>query len=187
MTHNLNPLIVTIDEIQNDLNFSDITSKELINLFTKKEVNNFNSLTEFIELHKVDVDYDIHNEIHKFEQEYFRLSKSGTPNKPYLGDGEGGPDFREIKRHKQEKERNKISTAIRKEFQELLCSKNKKYNKVRTQWNGAVSSILPVLSTAIAGQLGVEAALISGFVAAILVTLCKLPVNAWCRWLSESE
>ncbi len=76
---------------------------------------------------------------------------------------------------------------IKNEFYLLLCTDHPTYRNLRSKFSVNFEQLVPIIAAAIATSLGITASMIVGVVAAVLITLFKIPKNAWCRTLSDSR
>jgi len=81
-------------------------------------------------------------------------------------------------------ERN-LFGAVKSEFYALVCTKHKRYSKLRKKLskngNQATTIIVGLISAAIGGALGIGAGICAPFVALILLALVSVGTNAWCK------
>ncbi len=75
-------------------------------------------------------------------------------------------------------------TIVKREFYLMVCTADKKYSKVRSDFKKhtrkASTLVVGTISAAIAGTLGIAVGLITPLVAFLLYALVKLGVNSWC-------
>ncbi len=74
---------------------------------------------------------------------------------------------------------------LKHEFYLLLCTKDKKYSKLRKQLdkssNAATTTIVSTISVTIAAALGTTIGIITPLVALLLYAIIRLSVNSWCK------
>ena len=75
-------------------------------------------------------------------------------------------------------------TMVKQEFYQMICTTDKKYSKVRSDFKKstrkASTVVVGTISAAIAGTLGIAVGLITPLVAFLLYALVKLGLNSWC-------
>lgn len=75
-------------------------------------------------------------------------------------------------------------TMVKREFYLMVCTTDKKYAKVRSDFKKstrkASTLVVGTISAAIAGTLGIAVGLITPLVAFLLYALVKLGLNSWC-------
>ena len=89
-----------------------------------------------------------------------------------------------IPKHLLKRPRN-FWQELKKEFYLLLCTKDPKYKKLRSQLDkkshATTTTIIAMISAAIAAQLGVAIGIITPLVALLLFAILKLGMNSWCN------
>lgn len=179
---------------QLDFNISDIRDfipKNQLDVLAKIDASNNevtdNELLTLVDDDRIELPSELINQ--KVQSEIIRLSspRIGKGSYPYLGEMSNPssiPNLKEIERRIESEEKtkakNSLLEAIKKQFYFLLCTNSDQYSDVRKKWSESFKVLFPVLVAAIASQLGVAVSMISGLIAALLMTIFKLPTNAWC-------
>ncbi len=73
------------------------------------------------------------------------------------------------------------------ELHRLICTEDPEYQDVRNKTSGYLSTVAPIVTTAIAGTLSLPAAIVAGFVTVALLAFTKISRNAWCAWAESNS
>jgi hypothetical protein len=78
---------------------------------------------------------------------------------------------------------------LKREFYILLCTKDRKYSAIRSQFkkksSGATTTIVGMISATMASQLGAAVGIMTPLVALLLYSALKVGVNSWCNLCEE--
>lgn len=117
------------------------------------------------------------------------LYREGYPL-PVAGAGEKEKYIERSRRELAERPPKKYWEQVKTEIRILLCTDDPKYDELRAKLNlaGAKSTeiVVGTISAAVASVLGLEAGIISAFVAVVLHSVLKLGISAYCALDEQS-
>ena len=70
---------------------------------------------------------------------------------------------------------------LKNEVFKFFCTNSDEYKEERVTLQGTLENIVKIVATAIASNLGVTEAIISGAVTCIIIAMSKIGKNAWCK------
>ncbi|HHW7570780.1 TPA: hypothetical protein ACU21L_001858 [Mannheimia haemolytica] len=76
---------------------------------------------------------------------------------------------------------NSFFLSLKKEVHKFFCTDCTEYNTQRNQLGSTLENMVKVVSSAIAGSLGIAEGVIIGTITCIIIVIIKLGKNAWCN------
>ncbi len=74
---------------------------------------------------------------------------------------------------------------LKNEIFKFFCTNSDEYKEERVTLQGTLENIVKIVATAIASNLGVTEAIISGAVTCIIIAMSKIGKNAWCKIIEQ--
>ena len=74
---------------------------------------------------------------------------------------------------------------LKNEIFKFFCTNSDEYKEERVTLQGTLENIVKIVATAIASNLGVTEAIISGAVTCIIIAMLKIGKNAWCKIIEQ--